>query len=116
MSGDSIWSRVSHVVRAAFLPAHYVTSPIAARNAVRARVEAVRAETAEITTLVLRPGRGWRRHHAGQHVRVNLELDGRIATRMYAIASAADRLDGCIEITVEARGRVSRVLAHETRA
>jgi ferredoxin-NADP reductase/ferredoxin len=104
----TIWSRLTRLVATAFLPAHYATR---AGDHVAARVEAVRAETGDITTLVVRPGRGWRRHRAGQHVRVNLELDGRIATRMYAIASAEDRLDGCIELTVEARGRVSRALA-----
>ena len=39
-------------------------------------------------TLTLRPGRGWRPHRAGQHVRVGLAIDGRIATRTYSISSA----------------------------
>jgi ferredoxin-NADP reductase len=107
---SSLWSRlgdVARVIARPFLSAQYFAS---AADGVEARVEDVRDETADTRTLVLRPPHGWRRHRAGQHVRVSLELEGRIATRMYAIASAEDRLDGCFAITVQACGRVSRAL------
>src|SRR5262245_65756909 len=103
----SIASRVARRIAAPFVPSHY----LAVDPAREATVEAVRDEAGSVRTIVLRPARGWRRHRAGQHVRVSVELDGRIATRMYAIASPEDQL-GSIEIAVRPRdgGRVSSAL------
>lgn len=111
----SIGSRIrgaARVVAEAFLPAHYFVRSFGEGVAVPARVEAVRDESHAVRTLTVAPGRGWRRHRAGQHVRVSLELDGRIATRMHAIASSPDRADGRLELAIAARegGRVSRAL------
>jgi len=121
-NGPSIWSRLADVaslVATPLAPSHYLAlvSPLAATHALQARVVAVRDETADARTLTLRPGRGWRPHRAGQHVRVSLAIDGRIATRTYSISSSPDRRDGRIEITVKAvlGGRVSPVLAREVR-
>ena len=74
-----------------------------------ARVEAVVREAGDATTLVLRPGRDWKTHRAGQFVKVGIEVDGRILTRTYSIASSPLRDDGCFTITVKAHpeGRVS---------
>jgi ferredoxin-NADP reductase len=96
----SIWHRVADF--AGFSP---VRVP-------RARVEAVTQETADARTLTLRPGRGWRRHRAGQFVKVGVEVDGRILTRTYSITSPPERSDGRITITVKAMpgGRVSNAL------
>lgn len=78
-----------------------------------ARIEAVVREAGEATTLVLRPGRGWRRHRAGQFVKVGVEIGGRILTRTYSISSSPLRDDGCFTITVKALagGRVSNRIA-----
>ncbi len=116
--GSRIGSRIGGATRAiatAFLPSHYFVRSFAGDVAVTARVDAVRDENGDTRTLTLSPGRGWRTHRAGQHVRVSLAIDGRIATRMYAIASSPDRADGRIELTVKARegGRVARALARE---
>lgn len=114
-SATSIWSRIADVaglVATPLVPSHYLAlvSPLAATHVLKARVEAVADETADCRTLVLRPGRGWRPHQAGQHVRVGVELDGRIATRMFSISSSPERDDGCITITVKAQGKVSTAL------
>ena len=50
------------------------------------------------------PARGWRTHRAGQHVRVGVAIDGRIATRTYSISSSPDRRDGCIDDHGEGAG------------
>jgi ferredoxin-NADP reductase len=114
MKPASIWSRLAglpSLVATPLTPWHYVAlfSP---RSAGQARVEAIHDETADVRTLVLRPGRGWVPHRAGQHVSVQLAIDGRLTTRMYSISSAAAG-DGRIAITVKAQGRVSRVLARD---
>lgn len=78
-----------------------------------ARVEAILREAGEATTLVLRPGRDWKTHRAGQFVKIGLEVGGRILTRTYSISSSPLRDDGCFTITVKAQpeGRVSSRIA-----
>lgn len=114
-AASKLWSKlgdVASLVATPLRPSHYVAlvTPLAASQPRRARVEAVRVETPGVRTLTLRPGRGWRTHRAGQHVRVGVVIDGRLATRTYSISSSPDRRDGCFTITVKAQGRVSRAL------
>ncbi|MEO6776136.1 MAG: ferredoxin reductase [Kofleriaceae bacterium] len=111
----SIWSRLGEVaslVATPLLPSHYVEllRPLAATHARQARVEAIRDEAPGVKTLVLRPGRGWRAHRAGQHVRIGVAIDGRLVTRTYSISSPPERRGGCIDLTVKAQGRVSNAL------
>src|SRR5689334_1511884 len=119
MKTASIWSRLAEVaglVATPLTPSHYIelVSPLSATHTRQARVEAVHDETADVRTLTLRTGRGWVAHRAGQHVRVQLAVDGRLTTRMYSISSAAPG-DGRITITVKAQGRVSRALARDVK-
>jgi len=114
----AIWTRLADVVglvATPLVPSHYIAlvSPLAATHTRNARVEAALDETADARTLTLRPGRGWRTHRAGQHVRIGLAIDGRIATRTYSISSAPERDDGRITITVKAQGRASRALVRD---
>ncbi|MEW6268087.1 MAG: ferredoxin reductase [Thermodesulfobacteriota bacterium] len=96
---------------------HYLelVNPLWSAHAVRARVLEATRETADARTLTLRPGRGWRRHRAGQLVSVGVTIDGARHVRTYSISSAPERTDGRITITVKAvpGGRVSRHLVHE---
>jgi ferredoxin-NADP reductase len=93
---------------------HYLEliNPRWSAHKLQARVVGVWDETASARTLTLRPGRGWRTHRAGQHVRVGVTIGGMQHTRTYSIASAPERDDGCITITVHALagGRVSQHL------
>nr|WP_216678011.1 ferredoxin reductase [Streptomyces sp. MNP-20] len=77
------------------------------------RVTAVLPEGPAAATLVIRPGRGWRGHLAGQYLPVGVEIDGVRHWRTYSITSppAAE-----IAITVKAQrgGRVSPQLVHRT--
>jgi len=98
---------------------HYLelVNPLWATHGLQARVEEVWDETRDSRTLTLRPGRAWRGHRAGQHVRLGAPIDGRHYTRTYSIASAPEREDGCIAITVKALegGRVSRHLVRDVK-
>src|SRR5262245_34747437 len=60
--------RVSHYLELA--------NPLWSTHTLRARVLEVRAETADARTIVLRPGRGWRPHRAGQFVPVTVVVGG----------------------------------------
>ncbi len=96
---------------------HYLEllNPRWTTHALHARVEALRDETCDVRTLTLRPGRGWRSHRAGQHVRLGVPIGGTVHQRTYSISSPPEREDGCITITVKAvpDGRVSGHLVRE---
>ena len=87
-----------------FLPDDYLTlvNPLWSTRGLRGRVEAVLAETADAATIVIRPGRGWTGHRAGQYVRVGLDLDGVRHWRTYSLTSPVSRTDGRFTITVKA--------------
>ena len=117
MKSASIWSRLAEVaglVATPLTPSHYLelVDPLSATHSRQALVEHVHDETPDVRTLTLRTGRGWVPHRAGQHVRVQLAVDGRLATRMYSISSAVSS-DHRITITVKAHGRVSRALVRD---
>ncbi len=99
-------SRVSDVVDLFATPlqaSHYVelVNPLWSSHKLQARVEGVWDETRDARTITLRPGRNWRRHRAGQHVRVGVPIEGRRFTRTYSISSSPERRDGCITVTVK---------------
>jgi ferredoxin-NADP reductase len=113
-SATSIWSRIADVaglVATPLTPSHFVAlvRPLSATHTRQARVESVHQETADVRTLTLRTGRGWVPHRAGQHIRVQVAVDGRLTTRMYSVSSPPSG-DGRVTITVKAQGRVSRAL------
>ncbi|MFD7640679.1 ferredoxin reductase [Kitasatospora sp. NPDC059795] len=107
------------MVTTPLLPSDYLdlVSPLRAGADLRGRIEAVQPETADAATLVIRPGRGWRGHTAGQYVRIGVDVDGRRLWRAYSITSPTDRQDGRITITVKAipDGKVSNHLVHRAR-
>lgn len=90
-------------------------APLRAGGQLVGRVVEVRPESADATTIVLRPGRGWRAHQPGQYARVGVEVDGVRLWRTYSITSApADGTDRspALSFTVQAitGGAVSRRL------
>ena len=100
------------------LPEDYLglVNPLWAAGELRGRVEAVRAETADAATLVIRPGRGWVAHRPGQWVRIGVDIDGRRHWRTFSLSSAPGRADGHLTITVKAvqGGLVSDHLVRST--
>ncbi len=99
------------------LPADFLelVDPLWSAGELRGRVEAVRRETADTTSLVIRPGRGWAGHRAGQYVPVGVDVDGVRTWRTYSLSTPPGA--GLLTVTVTAvpGGRVSPRLAHRTR-
>jgi ferredoxin-NADP reductase len=91
-----------------------LVNPLWSRRRLHGRVERVQPETIDTATLMIRPGRGWREHRAGQYVRLGVDVDGVRHWRAYSLSSAPGRPDGRISVTVKAvpDGRVSPYLVH----
>lgn len=91
------------------VPADFLdlVAPLSSAHDLRARVLAVHAETDIATTVVLRPGRGWKGHVPGQYLRLGVDVDGVRLWRAYSLTSAPRW--GHLTITVKAMpdGRVS---------
>ncbi|QNS08225.1 ferredoxin reductase [Streptomyces xanthii] len=106
--------KLLEMVTTPVLPSDYLdlVSPLRAGADLRGRIEAVHPETGDAATLVIRPGRGWRGHTAGQYVRVGVDVDGVRLWRAYSLTSPTDRQDGRVTITVKAipGGKVSNHL------
>jgi hypothetical protein len=98
------------------LPDDYLelVDPLWSSRQISGRVEHVQPETSDVATVVIRPGRGWTGHRAGQYVRVGVEVDGVRHWRSFSMSSPPQRPDGCITITVKAAraGLVSPYLVH----
>ena len=98
---------------------HYIelVNPLWVSHNLQAQVVDVWDETKNARTLTLKPGRNWRTHRAGQHIRVGVPIDGKHFTRTYSISSEPERRDGCITITVKALddGRMSTHLVRDVK-
>jgi ferredoxin-NADP reductase len=107
--------RVVELITTPLVPADYldVVAPLRNPGVLRAKIEAVRPETRDSVTLVLRPGRGWRPHEPGQYVRLGVDVDGVRLWRAYSVTS----VPGGLSVTVNAvpDGAVSNHLVRNAR-
>ncbi|MEI2701614.1 MAG: ferredoxin reductase [Baekduia sp.] len=100
------------------LPDDYLTvfNELWSLHDLRGRIEQLIPRGRKAMTVVIRPGRRWPGHEAGQHLAVGVDTGGVRHWRSYSLTSDPDRPDGCISITVKRvdDGRVSTQLT--TRA
>ncbi|WP_313677054.1 ferredoxin reductase [Mycolicibacterium sp.] len=96
--------RLVRRVTTPLLPGDYLDTidPLLAGTPLRGRIVGVHPETRDAVTLVITPGRGWRRHVPGQYLRLGVDVDGVRHWRSYSITSRAERADGSVSITVKA--------------
>lgn len=90
--------------------------PLWSLDRVKARVECVIDETADTRTFVLRPNRLWRGHSAGQHVGIELEIDGVRHQRSYTVSAAPGAQTLAITVKRQPGGKVSNALHDRVRA
>jgi ferredoxin-NADP reductase len=111
--------RLAEMVTTPLLPVDYLDlfDPLRSGAALRGRIEAVRPETRDAASIVIRPGKDWLPHIPGQYVRIGIDIDGVRQWRAYSITSVLDSADGCFTITVKAipDGKVSNHLVHRVR-
>jgi stearoyl-CoA 9-desaturase NADPH oxidoreductase len=108
--------KLAEFVTTPLLPNDYLdlVDPLRSGANLRGRIEAIRPETRDAATVVIRPGRSWRPHTPGQYVRIGIDVDGVRQWRAYSLTSDLTRTDGCISVTVKAipGGTVSNHLVH----
>jgi ferredoxin-NADP reductase len=75
-------------------------NPLWSLTRIKARVVQIRQETADTRTFVLKPNRNWTGFRAGQHVVVDVELEGVRYQRTYSLSSSPRQRD-TIAITVK---------------
>jgi ferredoxin-NADP reductase len=94
-----------------------IINPLWSQHRLSGRVEEISRETSDTSTIVVRPGRGWRGGLAGQHVGVGVSIEGVWHRRTFSLSSPPGRPDGLIAITVKVRpdGVVSRHIVHALR-
>ena len=56
----------------------------------RARVITVSSLSTDMLEVVLKPDSSWPTHTAGQHIALTIEINGRLTTRVFTIASGAN--------------------------
>jgi stearoyl-CoA 9-desaturase NADPH oxidoreductase len=113
-------THLAQAVVTPLVPADYLdlVAPLRAGADLRARVLDVIPETPDAVTLVLRPGRDWAGHTAGQYVRVGVDVDGVRHWRAYSLTCPpSTHGDGRIRITVKAipDGKVSSYVVRRLR-
>ena len=93
--------RLAELAATPLVPSDYLDmlAPLRSGADLRARVVAVEPETADAATIVLKPGRGWRGHVAGQYVRMGVDVDGVRQWRAYSVTSVRGDL---VTVTVKA--------------
>ena len=99
------------------LPDDYLEliNPLWSSRELRGRIERIVPETAEASTVYVKPGYAWMGHEPGQYVRIGVDIRGVRHWRAYSLTSEANRPDGLISITVKSvdEGAVSRYLVRE---
>ena len=89
--------------------------PLLSLTGVRARVVDVIDETPDTKSFVLHPNTAWRRHRAGQHTVIEVEIDGVRMRRCYSIASAPGHWPIAITVKRVPGGQVSSWLHDRVR-
>ncbi len=83
------------------LPDDYLEliNPLWSTRELRGRVEKVRRETRDASTVLIKPGYSWSGHKPGQYVRIGVDVNGVRHWRAYSLTSDPYREDGLISIT-----------------
>ncbi|MFN2612722.1 MAG: ferredoxin reductase [Solirubrobacterales bacterium] len=85
------------------LPDDYIElmNPLWSTRELKGRIEQVRPETEDASTIVVRPAFPWPGHKPGQYLRIGVEIDGRRHWRAYSLTSDPEHPDGLVSITVK---------------
>jgi ferredoxin-NADP reductase len=102
-----------------FEPLVNALSPLTSLKGCKASLQSVRRETHDTTTFILRPHGSWTGFRPGQHIDIEVEINGRRLSRTFSIASTPRHWleTGLIELTIKRNdsGKVSRWLQESAK-
>lgn len=93
-----------HQSLAAYLePVIQAFKPAFRQGRYRAQVDSIKTTVNDCLSVTLRPTQGWPPHQAGQHLQLSVEMDGRLLTRVFTIASSPEyhRDTGLIRLIIK---------------
>jgi ferredoxin-NADP reductase len=95
--------RLARAMTTPLVPDDYLAliNPAWSARELTGTIVAVRAETQEASTVVVRPSFPWPGHRPGQYLRIGVELNGIRHWRAYSITSDPDHPEGLVSITVK---------------
>jgi stearoyl-CoA 9-desaturase NADPH oxidoreductase len=74
-------------------------NPLWSTRELKGRIELTRRETAQASTVMIKPGYSWPGHKPGQYIRIGIDINGVRHWRAYSLTSDPYREDGLISIT-----------------
>lgn len=89
--------------------------PLRAGADLRGRIVAMRPQTADSATVVIRPSGAWRTHRSGQYIRVGVDIDGVRRWRAYSLTGPVGQRTIAITVKAISGGLVSNHLVHSAR-
>ena len=95
--------RSARTLTTPLLPDDYLEliNPMWSTRELRGRIEAIRHETHDTATVVIRPSFPWPGHRPGQYLRLGVEINGVRHWRAYTITSDPEHPEGLVSITVK---------------
>ncbi|MGH3998115.1 MAG: ferredoxin reductase [Pseudonocardiaceae bacterium] len=95
--------RIAKTLTTPLVPDDYLEliNPLWTWRELKGEIVEVNRETANASTVVIRPSARWPRHRAGQYLRIGVEIDGVRHWRNYTLTSDPDHPGGLISITVK---------------
>jgi ferredoxin-NADP reductase len=95
--------RAARTLTTPLLPDDYIAlmNPLWSTRELTGTIERIRRETADTSTVVIRPSFEWPGHQAGQYLRIGVEINGIRHWRAYSITSDPGHPDGLVSITVK---------------
>jgi ferredoxin-NADP reductase len=111
--------RAAKALTTPLLPDDYIElmNPLWTTRELKGRIEQVRPETEDASTIVIRPSFPWPGHKPGQYLRIGVEIDGRRHWRAYSLTSDPDHPRGLVSITVKhvAEGKMSPYFTRQAK-
>jgi ferredoxin-NADP reductase len=95
--------RLARAMTTPLVPDDYLAlmNPAWSARELMGTIVAIRPETAEASTVVVRPSFPWPGHDPGQYLRIGVELNGIRHWRAYSLTSDPDHPEGLLSVTVK---------------
>ena len=95
--------RAARALTTPLLPDDYIAlmNPRWSTRELTGTIERIQPETADASTIVIKPSFPWPGHKPGQYLRIGVEINGVRHWRAYSITSDPDHPEGLVSITVK---------------